>query len=69
MKIRIDYSLYKTQSHSRASPVCATAGYGFEVWGSIPGKGKRFFSTPQRPERLWGPPNMISFPGLKSTGA
>jgi hypothetical protein len=26
-------------------------------WASIPGVDKRFFSSPQRPDRLWGPPN------------
>jgi hypothetical protein len=27
---------------------------------SIPGKGKIFFSSPQRPDRLWGPPSLLS---------
>jgi hypothetical protein len=31
-------------------------GYRLYDRGSIPGRGKRFFPTPQRPDRLWGPP-------------
>jgi hypothetical protein len=29
--------------------------------GSIPGRDKRFFSTLQRPDRLWGPPSLVSY--------
>jgi hypothetical protein len=28
--------------------------------GSIPGRGKRFFSTPQHPKRIWSPPSLLS---------
>jgi hypothetical protein len=28
--------------------------------GLIPGRGKRFFSSPQRPDRLWDPPSLLS---------
>jgi hypothetical protein len=35
-------------------------GYGLDGRGSIPESGKKFFSTPQRPERHSGPPNPIS---------
>jgi hypothetical protein len=44
-------------------------------WGSIPDRDKRFFSSPQRPDRLWGPSNLISreyrgaFAGGRETGA
>jgi hypothetical protein len=31
------------------------AGYTLDGRDSIPGRGKRFFSTPQRADRLWGP--------------
>jgi hypothetical protein len=34
--------------------------YGLDDWVSIPGRGKRFFSIPQRPDRLWGPPSLLS---------
>jgi hypothetical protein len=44
--------------------------------GSTPGTGKRFLSSPQRPDRLWGPPNPLSngyrgaiSPGVKRQGS
>jgi hypothetical protein len=27
--------------------------------GSIPGRDRRFLSTPQHPDRLWGPPSLL----------
>jgi hypothetical protein len=53
-------------------------GYGLEGRGSIAGSGKRYFCTPQRPGRLWGPPSLLSngyrgwgdfFPGGKASGS
>jgi hypothetical protein len=32
--------------------------YGVDGWGSIFGRGKRLFSTPQRPDRLWSQPSL-----------
>jgi hypothetical protein len=37
----------------------------------IPGRGKRFFSNSQGPDRLWGPPSHLSnalSPGVKRPG-
>jgi hypothetical protein len=34
--------------------------YGLDGQGSILGRGKRFFSTPQCPDRLWTPPSLLS---------
>jgi hypothetical protein len=34
--------------------------------GSIPGGGKRFFSTPIHPDWFWGPPSLLSN-GLQGT--
>jgi hypothetical protein len=33
---------------------------GLDGRGSIPARGKRFFSTPQHQDRLWGPPSLLS---------
>jgi hypothetical protein len=34
--------------------------YGLEGKGSIPNRGKIFFSTPKNPDRLWGPNSLLS---------
>jgi hypothetical protein len=34
--------------------------YRLDDRSSISGRGKRIFSTPQRPHRLWGPPSLLS---------
>jgi hypothetical protein len=35
-------------------------GYVFDVRDSIHGRGKRFSLSPQCPDRLWGPPSVIT---------
>jgi hypothetical protein len=35
-------------------------GYGLDDWGSIPGGGWGFFSSPPRPYGLWTPPSLLS---------
>jgi hypothetical protein len=49
--------------------------YWLDPLGSIPGRGKGFFSISQRPDRLWGPPSLPSRgyrelfpPGVKRQG-
>jgi len=37
----------------------ATLNTGWTVQGSNPGKSKRFYSFPKRPDRLWGPPSLL----------
>jgi hypothetical protein len=50
-------------------------GYGLDGRGSIPGSGMRSFSTPQYPDRFWGPPSFLfsgyggSLPGGKAVWA
>jgi hypothetical protein len=45
---------------NRDSSADIGAGYRLDGRGSIPGSGKNFFSSPQRPDRLWGPPSLLS---------
>jgi hypothetical protein len=44
------------------------------VWSLNPGTGKRFFSSPKRPDQLWCPPNLLFngyhiVPRLRMNGA
>jgi hypothetical protein len=48
-----------TQYRSRETSVCIGTGYGLLGRGLIPGKENRLFSTPQRPDWLWGPPTLL----------
>jgi hypothetical protein len=59
------------------SSVGIATGYGLDDRGvgvRVP-VGSRIFSSSNRPERLWGPPNLLSngyggsFPGVKAAGA
>jgi hypothetical protein len=45
---------------SRDSSVGIATGYRLDGQSSIPGEGKRLFSTSQRVDRLWGPPSLLS---------
>jgi hypothetical protein len=45
---------------SQESSVSIVIGYGLGGWGLIPGRCKRFFSFPQHPDQLWGPPSLLS---------
>jgi hypothetical protein len=64
--------LLATSSFILDSSVGIGTGYGVDGRGSIPGKGKRFVSSPQCPDRLWGPPILLCygyrgrFPGGKA---
>jgi hypothetical protein len=51
------------------------AGYGLDGRGSITGRSKKCFSTPQHSDQLWDPPSLLSngyrgaLPGGKEAGA
>jgi hypothetical protein len=55
---------------SRGSSVDIVTDYGLDSWGLISGRGKRLFSSPQRPELLSGPTSLLSngYQGLFSPG-
>jgi hypothetical protein len=42
---------------NRDSSLGTTMCYGLDGRSSNPGSGVELFSTPQRPDRLWGPPS------------
>jgi hypothetical protein len=53
---------FYTHSTSRDSSVCIATSYGLDDRGvgvSVP-VGSRIFSSPDRPDCLWGPPNLLS---------
>jgi hypothetical protein len=42
------------------SSVSIAIAYGSDGHGSIPSMSKRFFSSPQHPDRIWGSPSLSS---------
>jgi hypothetical protein len=40
--------------------VSIVTGYGLDIKGSIPGRGKRFFFSPQHPDWILGQPTLLS---------
>jgi hypothetical protein len=45
---------------SQDSSVGIATDYWLDNWGSIPGGGWEFFSFTLCPDRLWGPPSLLS---------
>jgi hypothetical protein len=45
---------------SRNTSLGIATGYGLDSQWSIPGRGKRLFSSPQRPDRLWDTSSLMS---------
>jgi hypothetical protein len=66
----IAFSCVHRLHKNRDSSVGIALGYGLDDRGSIPGECWEFFSKPPRPERLWGPPSLLSngYPGALSPG-
>jgi hypothetical protein len=55
---------YYSMLQTFAAETVITVKSPFKIWlgngqGSILGRSKRFFSTPQHPDWLWGPPNLL----------
>jgi hypothetical protein len=53
------FDILPALSGSRMSSVGIETGYGLDGLGLIPGSARIFFS-PQHPDRLWDPPNLLS---------
>jgi hypothetical protein len=58
----IVFSLNGTQAWSRDSVVDIATGHGLDdqEFGVRVPVGSRIFTFPRRPNRLWGPPNLLS---------
>jgi hypothetical protein len=70
--------LLPLSTRSRDSSVEQRWATSWTIGGSSPGWGWEYFSSPPRPDRLWGPPSLLSngygrgggaFPGGKTVGA
>jgi hypothetical protein len=48
------------EKRSRDSSVSITTRLRMDDQGSNPGRGWEFFSSSPRPDRLWGPPRLLS---------
>jgi hypothetical protein len=59
IKRDFNYICYRNFSKSRDSSIGIASGYRLVDQGSIPCRGKIFFSTSERPDRLWGPPSLL----------
>jgi hypothetical protein len=56
-------NVFSSPSKSGDSSVGIALGYGLDDRGSrvrFPAGGWELFSSPPRPERLWGPPSLLS---------
>jgi hypothetical protein len=52
--------IYYHITRNQDSSVSIVTGYELDSWNSILSGGKRFFSTPQCPDRIWGPLSLLS---------
>jgi hypothetical protein len=64
---RISYEFIPIECSSRDSLVGTATGYGLDDRGvavRVP-VGSRIFSSPRRPDRFWGPPNLLLSNGYR----
>jgi hypothetical protein len=54
--IPINFSIYLILNMNRGTVVGITTGYGLDD------RGSRNLTSPYRPDRLWGPTNLLPFP-------
>jgi len=64
-KFRIQYQLHFEKG---ARGIHSDYAVGWTIWGSMPGTGNRFVSSPKHPDRLWDPhsPLFYGYQGLLS---
>jgi len=60
LPIPITLNLYVTSYNSRIFLSLQWLGSVLDAWGSIPKRGREFFSSSSRPDRIWGPPSLLS---------
>jgi hypothetical protein len=53
------FTIFRKNNRSLESSVGIATGYGLDGRGLIPGRGKRFFSIPQRSDCLWAPDSLL----------
>jgi hypothetical protein len=72
--LKVTFLVVTFHDGSRDSSVGIATGYGLDdrgVGARVPVEARIFFS-PRRPDRFWGPPDLLSgesFPGYKAGGA
>jgi len=55
----VDNSTEKKNMYPHTIQISAREATCWTVWGSNPVTGKRFSSSPNRPDRVWGPPGLL----------
>jgi hypothetical protein len=58
IKLLVNFCI-KPPYASQDRSVDTAMGYRLDDWGSTLGRDKIFFSSPQHPDWLWGPPSLL----------